>query len=40
MAEIAPRNKNEYIQVGARVIAKAYQVTYHSECSRRYGSAS
>jgi len=39
MVEIAPR-KNEYLQVGARVIAKVCHVTALSECSRRYGSNS
>ena len=40
MADTALRNKNECFQVGARVIANICQVTYHSECSRTYGSAS
>ena len=40
MAEIARRNKNECLQVGARIITKACQVTYHLECSRRYSLAS
>ena len=40
MVETAPRKKNECLQVGARVIAKACHVTNLSECSRRYGSNS
>ena len=37
MVETAPR-KNEYLQVGTRVVAKACHVTSLSEFSRRYGS--
>ena len=39
MAEKVPFKKNEMCVLGARVIAKANQVTNISECNRRYGSA-
>ena len=40
MAERVPFKKNECLQIGSRVIAKACHVTNISECNRRYGSAS
>ena len=39
MVETAHRKGNEYLQVGARLMSKAYNVANLSECSRIYDSA-
>ena len=39
IVEIVSRKRNEYLQVGARMIANVCHVTNLSECSRIYDSA-